>query len=49
VDAERACVEVWRPEDAQPEVVTEALPWRVAPGASELVIDLAALFRDPRG
>ena len=44
VDPDAALVEVWRPEDERPEIVTETLRWRVASDADEMVIDLRELF-----
>ncbi|MFQ6046799.1 MAG: Uma2 family endonuclease [Gemmatimonadales bacterium] len=44
VEQEAPLVEVWRPEDDRPEIVTEELRWRVAPEAEELAIDLGELF-----
>jgi hypothetical protein len=38
-------VEVWRPGDERPEIVTDVLRWRVRPEASELAVDLATLFQ----
>jgi Uma2 family endonuclease len=49
VDADARLVEVWRPDDDRPEIVTGSLRWRVAPDAAELVIDLAGLFADLPG
>jgi Uma2 family endonuclease len=45
VDHEAAVVEVWRPGDERPEIVTDVLRWRVRPEAPELAIDLEELFR----
>ncbi len=44
VDPMRAVVEVWHPDDAEPEVATRELVWRVTPDAPELRLDVAALF-----
>jgi Uma2 family endonuclease len=44
VDDDAGLVEVWRPEDERPAIVTDALAWRVRPDAPELRIPLAALF-----
>ncbi len=44
VDPDARMVEVWHPEDERPEIVTDALRWRVAPDAEDLVIDLQELF-----
>jgi len=45
VDHEAAVVEVWRPGDERPEIVTDVLRWRVRREAPELAIDLEELFR----
>jgi Uma2 family endonuclease len=47
VDIEGRSVEVWRPADERPEIVTDRLTWRVTPTAAELVILLAELFKAP--
>ena len=44
VDPDARVVEVWRPADERPEVVTDVLGWRVAPEAPELVIALEELL-----
>jgi Uma2 family endonuclease len=44
VDPDARLVEVWHPDDDRPEIVIDALPWRLAPDADELVIDLGKLF-----
>ena len=44
VDPDARLVEVWRPDDERPEIVTDVLRWRVAPGAEELALDLERLF-----
>ena len=44
VDPDARLVEVWRPPDDRPEIVTDRLTWRVAPDAPELVIELQNLF-----
>ena len=44
VDHEAGLVEVWRPEDARPLVVTDAITWRVHPDAPELRVELARLW-----
>lgn len=46
VDPDARLVEVWHPDAARPEIVTDALRWRVAPEAGELVIDLEKLFEN---
>jgi Uma2 family endonuclease len=43
-DADARLVEVWRPGDERPEVVTDVLRWRVAPEAQELSIEMGELF-----
>ncbi len=45
VDPDARLVEVWHPEDHRPEIVTDALTWRVTTDAEELVIDLGELFK----
>jgi hypothetical protein len=37
---------LWHPADHRPEVVTDALTWRVTPDAENLVIHLDDLFKD---
>jgi Uma2 family endonuclease len=44
VDDDAKLVEVWRPEDARPEIVTDTLRWRFREAASELAIPLAELL-----
>lgn len=44
VDPEAALVEVWHPEDARPEIVTDVLAWRLGQAAPQLRISLAELF-----
>ena len=44
VDHEAELMEVWRPDDARPLVVTDALAWRVRPDAPELRLELATLW-----
>jgi len=44
VDPDAQVVEVWRPQDERPAIVTDMLRWRVTPEAPELAIDLARLF-----
>jgi Uma2 family endonuclease len=46
VDPDARLVEVWHPEDDRPEIVTDAVRWRVAPEAEELAIALAEVFED---
>jgi Uma2 family endonuclease len=45
VDHEAGVVEVWRPGDERPEIVTDVVRWRMRPEAPELAIDLATLFQ----
>jgi len=45
VDPDARLVEVWRPDDDRPKIVTDVLRWRVAPAGEPLVIHLAELFR----
>lgn len=44
VDPNAQLIEIWRPGDERPEIVTDTLPWRVAEDASELAIRLEELF-----
>ena len=44
VDPELRRVELWRPGDAAPDVLTERLAWRPDPAVPALEIDLTALF-----
>lgn len=44
VDPDARVVEIWRPDQERPEIVTDVLRWRVTPDASELVIDVPSLF-----
>jgi Uma2 family endonuclease len=44
VDPDARLVEVWHPDDERPEIVTDLLRWRAAPGADEVVIELPRLF-----
>lgn len=48
VDADAALVEVWRPEDERPAIVTDVLLWRWGPDAPELKLPLAELFAPPQ-
>lgn len=43
-DSSAKVVEVWHPEDARPEIVTDVLRWRAAPELPELSLNLPALF-----
>jgi Uma2 family endonuclease len=44
VDPDAQLVEVWRPADERPAIVTDMLRWRITPDAPELTIDLSRLF-----
>jgi len=44
VDPDARLVEVWRPGDERPEIVTDRLTWSVGPEHPELVIELKELF-----
>jgi Uma2 family endonuclease len=44
VDPDARLVEVWRPDDERPAILTDVLRWRVAPDADELIVDVASLF-----
>ena len=44
VDPDAELVEVWRPDDERPEIVTDVLRWRVKEGDEELEIELDELF-----
>ena len=44
VDPDARVVEVWRARDERPEIVTDALCWRVAPEAADIAIALPDLF-----
>ena len=46
VDPDARLVEVWHPGDDRPEIVTDALGWRVAPDGDDLVIPLRELFEN---
>ena len=47
VDPDARMVEVWHPDDEQPEIVTDVLRWRVSAEAEELAIELAEIFKVP--
>lgn len=47
VDPDAQLVEVWRPQDERPAIVTDVLTWKLAPGTPELRIPLADLFAPP--
>lgn len=49
VDPAAARIEVWRPKDDQPAIVTEVIRWRVTPQADEFVLDLKTLFAEVPG
>ena len=50
VDPDAELVEEWHPDDERPLIVADTLRWRVTPLATQLEIELRALFRDlPRG
>ena len=44
VDADKRLVEVWRPDDEAPEIVTDVLRWQVTPDAPVLEIALGDVF-----
>lgn len=44
VDADAGLVEVWRPEDERPRIVTEALLWRAEGAAADLRVDVKELL-----
>lgn len=44
VDHEAGLVEVWHPDDARPEIVSDLLAWRALPDSEELRVDLSRLF-----
>ncbi len=46
VDPAAGLVEVWRPDDERPVVVTETLRWRLKTEAPELIISVGELFTD---
>lgn len=49
VDPDARLVEVWRPDEERPEIVTEVLTWRAAPEAPDLTIRLEQLFANLAG
>lgn len=49
VDADARCIEVWRPGDEEPQVVTDTLVWQLAPHAPVLEIRVRELFKDLPG
>ena len=40
MDPDAGVVEVWRPDDERPEIVTDVLTWQVSNEAGRLAIDL---------
>jgi Uma2 family endonuclease len=48
VDPDAALVEVWRPEDERPAIVTDVLAWHWGDAPSELRMAVAELFAPPR-
>ena len=46
VDIDARMIEVWRPGDDRPEIVTDVLRWRLRPELPELTIDLPQLFAE---
>ena len=44
VDADKRLVEVWRPDDEAPEIVTDVLRWQVTPDTPLLEIALGEVF-----
>jgi Uma2 family endonuclease len=47
VDPDARVVEVWRPDDDRPEIVTDVLWWQAIPGTRSLELPLAQIFRAP--
>ena len=45
VDPDRQVVDVWRPGDAEAQIVADSLAWRVTPEAPELRVELTEVFR----
>jgi len=45
VDPDRHVVDVWRPGDAEAQIVADTLTWRVTPEAPELHVPLDGIFR----
>ncbi|MBI4500556.1 MAG: Uma2 family endonuclease [Gemmatimonadetes bacterium] len=45
IDADARIVEVWRPDDQRPEIVSDLLRWRVTAEALDLEIRLEEIFR----
>jgi Uma2 family endonuclease len=48
VDPDARVVEVWRPEDERPEIVTEALSWRLADDVEPMTVGLGEIFEEAR-
>ena len=46
-ESDARMVEVWHPDDEQPEIVTDVLRWRVGAEGEELAIDLGKIFLPP--
>ena len=44
VDPDARVVEVWRPDQDRPELLTDTVRWRVTPEASELAVAVPSLF-----
>lgn len=44
VDPDARLVEVWRPDDERPDIVTDTLRWRLTADTEELMVDLEDLF-----
>jgi Uma2 family endonuclease len=44
VDLDARLVELWRPDDARPEILTGVLIWQPSTDMPELSIELASLF-----
>ncbi len=44
VDPQAGVVEVWRPDDERPEVISDLLTWRLEPAAPDLAIQMDSLF-----
>lgn len=44
VDPDARLVEVWRPEDERPDIVTDVLRWRLTADTEELAVNLEDLF-----
>lgn len=49
VDPDARVVEVWRPGDDRPEIVTDTLRWRVTPEAPDLAVQVPELFENLPG